>query len=50
MWMYFGSKNNLKDVHKLYNPHAKSISKDARDIFVKGSLKDVTNNFQARYN
>ncbi len=46
MWMHFGSKNNLKDVHRLYNPEAQAISKDVRDIFVKGSLNDVINNFQ----
>lgn len=44
-WVESGSLNNLADVYQF---HCKStISKDARDIFVKGSLSDVRDEFQS---
>ena len=45
-WIYEGSRNNLKDVHQFYCPLLKPIKKDARNIFVKGSINDVIDNFQ----
>ena len=45
-WKTKGSLNNLKDVHMLYCPDSKQISKDERNIFIKGNIKDVTDNFQ----
>jgi len=46
--MFYGSKNNLKDVHMLYNPEEETLNKDARDIFIKGTLNDVDKNFQVK--
>lgn len=43
-WQQQSSLNSLNEVYKLY---CKSeLSKSDRDIFVKGSLKDINNNFQ----
>ncbi|XP_050546618.1 DNA polymerase subunit gamma-1, mitochondrial [Daktulosphaira vitifoliae] len=43
-WQQYSSLNSLNEVYKLY---CKSeLSKSDRDIFVKGSLKDIINNFQ----
>lgn len=43
-WQQYSSLNSLNEVYKLY---CKSeLSKSDRDIFVKGSLKDINNDFQ----
>ncbi|XP_030646038.1 DNA polymerase subunit gamma-1 [Chanos chanos] len=44
-WVNISSINNLADVHALY-VGGKPLKKEARDIFVKGSMLDVRNNFQ----
>ncbi|KAM9754131.1 DNA polymerase subunit gamma-1 isoform 1-T1 [Menidia menidia] len=44
-WVNISSINNLVDVHALYVGGA-PLQKEARDIFVKGSMTDVRNNFQ----
>lgn len=45
--MNISSINNLADVHALY-VGGPPLQKEARETFVKGSLKDVRNNFQVR--
>ncbi|XP_014487539.1 PREDICTED: DNA polymerase subunit gamma-1, mitochondrial [Dinoponera quadriceps] len=42
-WQANTSLNNLAEVHKLYCGH--EISKQAREIFIEGTLEDVKNNF-----
>lgn len=44
-WVNISSINNLADVHALY-VGGPPLEKEARDIFVKGSMSDVRNNFQ----
>ncbi|KAM7002763.1 DNA polymerase subunit gamma-1 [Tautogolabrus adspersus] len=44
-WVNIGSINNLADVHALY-VGGPPLQKEAREIFVKGSMMDVRNNFQ----
>ncbi|KAM4734089.1 LOW QUALITY PROTEIN: DNA polymerase subunit gamma-1 [Anableps anableps] len=44
-WVNISSINNLADVHALY-VGGPPLQKEARDIFVKGSMVDVRNNFQ----
>ena len=48
-WIREGSLNNLRDVHQFYCPRSKPIEKDSREIFVKGDLKEVSDNFQVVY-
>ncbi|RWS26953.1 DNA polymerase subunit gamma-1-like protein [Leptotrombidium deliense] len=43
-WAKNGSLNNLVDVYRFYCD--KELSKEQRDIFVKGSLSDIKDNFQ----
>ncbi|KAJ8936294.1 hypothetical protein NQ318_001487, partial [Aromia moschata] len=43
-WKNCSSLNNLVDIYKLYC--GKSIKKESRDLFVKGTLLDIKNNFQ----
>ncbi|XP_075996851.1 DNA polymerase subunit gamma-1 [Genypterus blacodes] len=45
-WVNISSINNLVDVHALY-VGGEPLQKEARDIFVKGNMVDVRNNFQA---
>ena len=45
-WREFGSLNSLKSIHEFYCTEKQSISKDARNIFVKGKLSDVKREFQ----
>lgn len=45
-WKTVSSLNNLNDVYKLYCNSEENIDKDPRDIFVKGTMKDVFDNFQ----
>lgn len=45
--MNISSINNLADVHSLY-VGGPPLQKEAREIFVKGSMVDVRNNFQVR--
>ncbi|XP_068595973.1 DNA polymerase subunit gamma-1 [Brachionichthys hirsutus] len=45
-WVKISSINNLADVHALYVGGPR-LQKEARQTFVKGSMKDVRNNFQA---
>ena len=47
-WKASGCLNNLKDVHEFYCSDAKPIEKDARNFFVKGTRKDIADNFQVR--
>lgn len=44
-WVNISSINNLADVHALY-VGGPPLQKEARETFVKGSLRDVKNNFQ----
>ncbi|KAM3870691.1 DNA polymerase subunit gamma-1 [Diretmus argenteus] len=44
-WVDISSINNLADVHALY-VGGQPLQKEAREIFVKGSMVDVRNNFQ----
>ncbi|XP_017555602.1 DNA polymerase subunit gamma-1 isoform X1 [Pygocentrus nattereri] len=44
-WVNISSINNLADVHALY-VGGDPLEKEPRDIFVKGSMSDVRNNFQ----
>ncbi|CAL9697294.1 unnamed protein product [Knipowitschia caucasica] len=44
-WVNISSINNLVDVHALY-VGGPPLQKEARDIFVKGSMRDVRSNFQ----
>ncbi|KAM9502639.1 DNA polymerase subunit gamma-1-like isoform 1-T2 [Salvelinus alpinus] len=44
-WVNISSINNLADVHALY-VGGEPLQKEAREIFVKGSMADVRNNFQ----
>ncbi|XP_061577510.1 DNA polymerase subunit gamma-1 isoform X1 [Cololabis saira] len=44
-WVNISSINNLADVHALY-VGGPPLKKEARNIFVKGSMMDVRNNFQ----
>ncbi|CAG2166552.1 unnamed protein product [Oppiella nova] len=46
MWSGIGSLNNLVDVYHLYCDDNQHISKDPRNIFIKGSIGDVLDNFQ----
>lgn len=43
IWQSTTSLNSLVEVHKLYCGH--EISKDARDLFVEGSIEDIKDNF-----
>lgn len=44
-WSKLSSLNNLSKVHNLYC--GSELSKEERDIFVTGSLSEVSNNFQS---
>ncbi|KAA0724592.1 DNA polymerase subunit gamma-1 [Triplophysa tibetana] len=44
-WVDISSINNLADVHALY-VGGEPLKKEARDVFVKGKMSDVRNNFQ----
>ncbi|KAG7522282.1 DNA polymerase subunit gamma-1 [Solea senegalensis] len=44
-WVNISSINNLADVHSLY-VGGPPLKKEAREIFVKGTMMDVRNNFQ----
>lgn len=44
-WDTISSLNNLSDVYKLYCKSTIGLEKDPRDIFVKGTLMDVYENF-----
>ncbi|XP_061450770.1 DNA polymerase subunit gamma-1 isoform X2 [Rhineura floridana] len=44
-WVNISSINNLVDVHALY-VGGQPLEKEARDLFVKGSMNDIRNNFQ----
>ena len=44
-WNSISSLNNLNDVYKLYCNPEENINKDPRNIFVKGTIKDVRDNF-----
>ncbi|XP_035668321.1 DNA polymerase subunit gamma-1-like isoform X1 [Branchiostoma floridae] len=44
-WLNVSSINNLGDVHVLYTGGPK-LEKSERDVFVKGTLQDVRNQFQ----
>lgn len=43
--MHVSSINNLADVHALY-VGGEPLQKEARELFVKGTMADVRNNFQ----
>ncbi|XP_038670782.1 DNA polymerase subunit gamma-1 [Scyliorhinus canicula] len=45
-WVNISSINNLVDVHALY-VGGKPLEKEARETFIKGTMKDVRENFQA---
>lgn len=44
-WLDISSVNNLADVHSLY-VGGPPLEKEPRELFVKGSMKDVRENFQ----
>ncbi|XP_006028344.1 DNA polymerase subunit gamma-1 [Alligator sinensis] len=44
-WIDISSINNLADVHDLY-VGGKPLEKEARELFVKGTMGDIRNNFQ----
>lgn len=44
-WETISSLNNLNDVYKLYCQSKLGISKDPRDVFIKGTMIDVVENF-----
>ncbi|KAL8197615.1 UNVERIFIED_CONTAM: hypothetical protein K2H54_034334 [Gekko kuhli] len=44
-WVDISSINNLVDVHALY-VGGQPLEKEARELFVKGSMNDIRNNFQ----
>ncbi|XP_045427988.1 DNA polymerase subunit gamma-1 isoform X2 [Pipistrellus kuhlii] len=44
-WLDVSSVNNLADVHSLY-VGGPALEKEPRELFVKGSMKDVRDNFQ----
>lgn len=46
-WLDISSVNNLADVHSLY-VGGPPLEKEPRELFVKGSMKDVRENFQVR--
>ena len=45
-----GSLNNLNDVHKFYCEDKKRIDKEARNVFVKGTMNDIRTDFQVIIN
>ncbi|XP_025856865.1 DNA polymerase subunit gamma-1 isoform X2 [Vulpes vulpes] len=45
-WLDISSINNLADVHSLY-VGGPPLEKEPRELFVKGSMKDIRENFQA---
>ncbi|XP_043838904.1 DNA polymerase subunit gamma-1 isoform X1 [Dromiciops gliroides] len=44
-WLDISSINNLADVHSLY-VGGPPLEKEARELFVKGTMKDIRKNFQ----
>ncbi|XP_030433904.1 DNA polymerase subunit gamma-1 isoform X1 [Gopherus evgoodei] len=44
-WVNISSINNLADVHDLY-VGGEPLQKEARELFVKGSMSDIRHNFQ----
>lgn len=44
-WMDISSANNLADVHNLYVGGPR-LEKEPRELFVKGSMRDIRENFQ----
>lgn len=44
-WLDISSVNNLADVHSLY-VGGPPLEKEPRELFVKGSMKDIRENFQ----
>ncbi|XP_050165533.1 DNA polymerase subunit gamma-1 isoform X1 [Myiozetetes cayanensis] len=44
-WVHVSSINNLVDVHALY-VGGEPLEKEAREIFVKGTMADIRSNFQ----
>lgn len=44
-WMSISSANNLADVHSLY-VGGPPLDKEPRELFVKGSMRDIRENFQ----
>ncbi|NXK59535.1 DPOG1 polymerase, partial [Sylvietta virens] len=44
-WVHVSSINNLADVHALY-VGGEPLEKEAREIFVKGTMADIRSNFQ----
>ncbi|XP_026537638.1 DNA polymerase subunit gamma-1 [Notechis scutatus] len=48
-WVNISSINNLADVHSLY-VGGQPLKKEARELFIKGSMNDIRNNFQELMN
>lgn len=46
-WVHVSSINNLADVHALY-VGGEPLEKEAREIFVKGTMADIRSNFQVQ--
>ena len=47
-WIDDSSLNNLAEVFLHYYPDQPPLQKASRDVFVKGTMHDVRNNFQVR--
>lgn len=45
-WARFGALNGLRDVHALYCPQEAQLNKEARNVFVDGTLHDIRGDFQ----
>lgn len=46
-WVHVSSINNLADVHALY-VGGEPLEKEARELFVKGTMADIRSHFQVR--
>lgn len=46
-WVHVSSINNLVDVHALY-VGGEPLEKEARELFVKGTMADIRNHFQVQ--
>lgn len=45
-WMFVGCQNSLNEIFKFYCRTGEGLKKDTRDVFVKGSLVDIREDFQ----
>lgn len=45
-WASLGALNGLRDVHRLYWPEERPLSKELRNVFVEGTLAEIREDFQ----